>query len=175
VNVASLSAPTLVGSLDMPGSATSIAVGGRYAYVAAWTSIQVVDVGTPSRPAIAGSVATSAASLTLSGSRVYAVDGAQLKIVDVTTPTAPALLSATTGYGAQGIAAAGTVVYLATPAATHGDANGGVRAVDASNPATPRLLERLVVPGLTRSVTAGASSLYVSDANGVVDVVSVGP
>jgi len=175
VSVASPSAPTLVGSLDMPGTATSIALAGRYAYVATGTGIQVVDVGTPSRPAVAGSVATSAMSLALVGSRVYAVDGAQLKIVDVATPTAPALLSATTGYGAQGIAAAGAVVYLATPAGTHGDPNGGVRAVDVSNPAQPRVVERLVVPGLTRSVTAGAASLYAADANGIVDVISVGP
>ena len=175
VNVASPSAPTLVGSLDLPGTATSIAVAGRYAYLAAGTAVEVVDVGTPSQPAIVGSVTTSATSLALAGSRIYAVDGSQLKIVDVTTPTAPVLLSATTGYGAQGIAAAGTVVYLATPAGTHGDPNGGVRAVDASNAAQPRVLERLVVPGLTRSLIAGASSVYVSDANGVVDVVSVGP
>jgi hypothetical protein len=175
VSVASPSAPTLVGSLDMPGTATSIALAGRYAYVAAGTSIQVVDVGTPSRPVVAGSVATSAMSLALAGSRVYTVDGAQLKVVDVTTPTAPVLLSATTGYGAQGIAAAGTVVYLATPAGTHGDTNGGVRAVDVSNPAQPRVVERLVVPGLTRSLTAGVASLYAADANGVVDVISVGP
>ena len=113
--------------------------------------------------------------MALAGSRLYAVDGLQLKIIDVTTPAAPILLSTTTGYGAQAVAASGTIVYLATPGAGHGDPSAGVRAVDVSNPAQPRVLQQLVVPGTTRTLANDPAFLYAGDASGIVDLISVGP
>src|SRR5262249_28986129 len=149
VNVASPSAPILVGSVDTPGAASGLALGSGYAYVAAGSAVQVVSITTPSRPVTVSSVATSAWAVALAGTRLYAVAGSQLKILDVTSPAAPVLLSTTTAYGAQAVAASGTIVYLATPGAGHGDPSAGVRAVDVSNPAAPRVLQQLVVPGAT--------------------------
>jgi len=137
--------------------------------------VQVVDVAPPSQATVVGSLATSASALALVGNRLYAVDSMQLKIADVTTPTAPALLSATTGYGAQAVAAAGMIVYLATPGMGHADPNAGVRALDVSNPTAPQLLERLVVPGRARALTTDAGVVYAGDASSIVDVISVGP
>jgi hypothetical protein len=128
VNVASPSAPTLVGSLDMPARRRRSPSRAGMPTCAAGRASRSSTSGRRAGRRSRGRSRRRPRPLALAGSRVYAVDGAQLKIVDVATPTAPALLSATTGYGAQGIAAAGTVVYLATPAATHGDPNGGVRA-----------------------------------------------
>ncbi len=175
VSVASPTAPTLVGMVDLPGTASSVAVAGRYAYVAAGATIQVIDVATPSRPVVVGSLATSASALAFAGNRLYAVDATQLKVVDVTAPTAPTLLSATSGYGALGIGVAGTTVYLATPGVGHADGSEGVRAIDVSNLLAPQLLGRLVVPGAARAVTTGAGVVYAGEANGIVDVIDVGP
>jgi hypothetical protein len=175
VSVASPSAPTLVGMVDLPSNASSLAVAGSYAYVACGTSVQVVDVSTPSRPAIAGSLATSASNVALAGTRLYAVNNLQLKVVDVTSPLAPALLGSVAAAGSQAVAAAGTLAYVATPGTGHGDSSGGVRAYDVSNGAAPILLDHLIVPGAARGLTLAGGVLYAGDANGIVDVISVGP
>lgn len=175
VSVASPTVPTLVRTVDTPGTASGVAIANGYAYLADGTAIQVVDVAPPSQAAIVGSLATSASAIAVAGNRLYAVDGLQLKVIDVTSPTAPVLLSATTGYGAQGVEASGTVAYLATPALNHTDTGGSVRALDVSVPTAPRLLQQLVVPGLTRTLTSDATFLYAGDANSIVDVISVGP
>jgi hypothetical protein len=139
-------------------TASSVALAGRYAYVAAGSSVQVVDVLTPSNPVVVGSLATSASSVALAGSRLYGVDGMQLKVMDVTTPTSPTLTSATNGYGAQAVAASGTTVYLATPGMGHGDAGEGIRSIDASNPSAPSSCQRLVVPGRARALAIGSGA-----------------
>src|SRR6185436_19350452 len=54
VNVASSTAPTLAGMVTLPSTASGVAVAGRYAYVAAGSSVQVVDVFTPSNPVVVG-------------------------------------------------------------------------------------------------------------------------
>jgi len=173
VNVASPSAPIFVGAVDTPNLATGVAVAGGYAYVADGTSVQVVNVSTPSRPVIAGSLATSAIAVAVAGNRLYAVDGNQFKIIDVSTPTAPVLLSATPGYGAQGVSVAGTTAYLATPTLTHGQLpTGGVYVFDVSSPTQPRLVQQLVVPGTIKKLALDATFLYASDASSIVDVIA---
>ncbi len=170
VSVASPTAPTLVGSVDTPGTAVSLAVAGSYAYVADTSSVQVVDISTPSRPTIVASVPTTASSVAVGGNRLYAVDGGQFKVMDVTSPTAPSLLSSTNGYGATGVTAMGGLAYLATPALLHSDLNGGVRVVDASNAAAPRVIQQITVPGTIKSLTNDSTYLYVGDYSAVLDV-----
>ena len=141
VNVASPSAPTLVGTVATPGTAVAVTVANGYAYVADWTAVQVVNVATPSRPVIVGSLATSATALALAGNRLYAVDGSLFKIIDVSTPTAPTVLSTNMGYGAQRIDVAGTVAYLAS--ANLGGGQGGLSIWNVASPTAPALLVNL--------------------------------
>ena len=173
VDVSTPRRPTLVNTVDTPGLATEVAIANGIAYVADSTSVQVIDVANPNTAAVIGSLATSASAIAVSGTRAYAVDGSQLKIIDITHPVRPVLLNATPGFGApQGIVVSGTVAYLATPALTHGDVpTGGVSAVDLSDPAHPRLLDQLVVPGTIRKLALDSRFLYASDTASILDVI----
>src|SRR5207249_871872 len=153
--VSTPSAPWIIGTVDTPGMARGVAVANGYAYVADNTAVQVIDVRTPSSPRIVGSLATTASSaVAMVGTRLYVIDGLQLKIIDVVTPGAPVLLSTSDALGAQAIDAVGALVFLATPAATHADPTGGLSVIDVSDGFRPRLVEHLVVPGITRTVAA---------------------
>jgi hypothetical protein len=172
VDVSSPMAPRILGGVNTPGNAHAVAVAGNgYAYVADETAVLAMDVSNPSAPALRGSVATTATAIAVAGTRVYAVDGLQLKILDVSNPAAPALLSTTVGYGAQAVDAMGTTVLLATPAINHLDTSGGVYVLDATTPTAPHLVQRVIVPGTTRSVRAGSGGFYAGDAAALIDVV----
>jgi len=175
VDVRNPSLPAILGTVDTPGTATAVAVANGYAYVADDTALQVVNVADPARPTIVGSLATRSTAVAVAGSRAYVLDGGlQFKIVDVSTPTAPALLSATRGFGAQGIDVAGSLAFLATPALNH-DPSGGLYVLDVSNVAAPQLVKQVTVPGIVRTVAATGAAAYVGDSAGVVDVVTLVP
>ena len=175
VDVGSPLAPAIVGTVDTPGTATAVAVANGHAYVADDTALEVVDVANPARPVIVGSLATRSTAVAVAAGRAYVLDGGlQLKIVDVSAPAAPALLSATRGFGAQGIDVAGTLAVLATPAANH-DPTAGLYVVDVSNATAPRLVRQVMVPGTVRTVAAAGDVVYVGDGAAVVDVVALVP
>jgi hypothetical protein len=175
IDVANPSAPRIVGTLDTPGTAQGVDVAGNTVYVADGTAALVVDVTDRTRPAIAASVATAATTLAVSGSRVYVIGGLQLKVVDVATATAPVVRSTSTAHGAQAVQAIGTSVFLATPAINHFDTAGGVYMIDVANPAAPRLVKQLIVPGTTRSLTTANGRLYAGDSAGIIDVITLIP
>ena len=171
VDVSSPSAPRIVGAVDTPGTAVGVAVANGYAYVADSTAVVSINVSTPANPFIVGSLATSANAAAVAGSRLYVLDGTQLKIIDVTTPASPTLLSASSGYGAQGLDILGNYALLATPAADHTNSNGGIYVVDVSNPAQPSLQDQIIVPGRTSSVVAASTYAYAADGAGIADVI----
>ena len=139
------------------------------------TALQVIDVANPARPVIVGALATRSTAVAVAGTRAYVLDGGlQLKIVDVSNATAPALLSATRGFGAQGIDVAGTLAFLATPAPNH-DPAAGLYVVDVSNAAQPQLVRQVIVPGLIHTVTTANGLVYVGDGAATVDVVALVP
>jgi hypothetical protein len=173
VDVSNPAAPRIVSTVDTPGSAKGVAVANGYAYVADNTSVQVIDVHSSTSPFLVGSLATAANAVTVVGNRLYALNGSQFLVIDVTTPAAPALLSATTGYAAQGLAVAGSLAFLATPAPDH--STGGVRVLNVSTPLQPQLLEQIVVPGSTRSVFATATFVYAGDDAATLDVIQISP
>jgi hypothetical protein len=98
-----------------------------------------------------------------------------LQIFDVGVPSAPALLGTGLGYGAQGIAATGTTVILATPATNHFDAAGGVYVVDATVGSQPRLVKQVTVPGTTMAADVAGGWAFAGDAAGIVDVIGLVP
>jgi hypothetical protein len=139
VDVSSPTAPRIVGVADTPGSATRVAVANGYAYVADNTAVVSINISSPTNPFVVGSLPTSATNVAVAGSRLYALDMSQFKIIDVTNPAAPTLLSASSGYGAQGLDILGNYALLATPATEHTTSNGGIYVIDVSNPAQPNL------------------------------------
>jgi hypothetical protein len=171
IDVSSPTAPRLVGAVDTPGGAQAVAVFNGFAYVADSTSVVVVDVSTPSKPAIRGSVATPATAIGAGALGVYVIGGLQLKILDVSRPASPVVIGATASYGAQAVQPVGSLLVLATPGLNHFDTSGGLFVLDVSNPALPRLLRQIVVPGITRTLTSANGYVYAGDSAGVVDVV----
>src|SRR5438876_990731 len=141
VDVSNPFAPTLIGAVDTPGTATGVAVANGRAYVADDTALEVVDVTSPRSPVVVGSLATRARAVTVVGTRLYVLDGGlQLKVVDITNPAAPAPLSAVSGLGAQSLDAAGSLVFLASPQVDVTTKTAGLYAVDASIPTAPRVV-----------------------------------
>jgi chitodextrinase len=171
VNISNPASPTIASTLAFgAGTATDVKVAGGYAYVADSSSLQVVNIANPAAPTIATTLANSGSAASILGSRLYTTDGGTFRIYDITTPSSPVQLSATTSYGATGVAVIGTTAYLDTPAQAHSDANGGVRVVNVSNPASPRVVQQLIVPGLSHEVITDGTNVYASDYNALVDV-----
>jgi len=124
---------------------------------------------------VVGSHATYATAVDVVGTRANVLDGGpQLKIVDVTNPAAPALLSATRGFGAQGIDVAGSLAFLAVPGLNH-DPAAGLYVLDVTNAAQPQLVRQVGVPGVIRKAVAGNGLVYVGDGAATVDVVGLVP
>jgi hypothetical protein len=85
------------------------------------------------------------------------------------------LLGTTGAFGAQGMDASGSLVFLARPANDHTDAAGGVYVLDVSDPTQPQLLTQIIVPGTARSITTTSSFAYAGDSAGVIDLIGIPP
>ncbi|TMB10594.1 MAG: hypothetical protein E6J71_26550, partial [Deltaproteobacteria bacterium] len=155
-------------------TAYGVTAANGYAYVADLTSVQVVNVSTPSRPVIVGSLTATATAAAVTGSRLYVVNGSQLLTINVTNPATPLLLSTTT-VRADYVDMCGTLVCAGARALNHSDVGGGLYVLDLSVPTVPRTLRHVIVPGTIGGVVANSSMLYASDNAGVIDVVSLGP
>jgi hypothetical protein len=170
VDIRTPTAPRIVGRLDTAGNAQGIAVANGYVYIADETAVRVVDVRTPTNPVLRTSVATPATAIAASGARLVAVGGLQMKVMDITNPAAPIVRSTTTAYGAQAVQLVGSAAALATPAINHFDQSGGVYMVDITNPAAPRMVKQVVVPGTTRTLASANGYFYAGDSASVIDV-----
>jgi hypothetical protein len=175
VDVSNPSAPWIVRTVDTPSGAMGVAVANGYAYVADNTSVQIIRVTDPSNPVVVGSLATAANEVVVAGTRLYVLSGSQFKVIDVANPAAPVLLSATASYGAQGFDVTGTLAFLASPSADSSSPVRGVYVLDVSNAAQPVLVEKIVVPGLTRTIFATSSFVYAGDEAAILDVIQLGP
>jgi len=166
VDVSTPTAPVVIGVVDTPGTASGVAVASGRAYVADGTAVQVIDVSAPNAPFLVGSLATSATGVAVAGSRLYTVDGGAVsKVIDVTNPAAPTLLSATTNsFASQGVAAAGTLMYLASPDVNPTLNKGGLYVVNAAVPTAPTVLAN-VYGGFDGAGVAVAGSLAVAAGN----------
>ncbi len=163
--------PRNLSYLPIPGFANSVAVVGRYAYVAAGVGgLQVVDVSDLSHPFIAGSTYTrsNANDVRVSGSLAFVADGRSgLTVVDVSSPTHPRAVGyAGTPGVATDLAVSGSFVYVADEI--------GLRVFDVSLPTAPRLVGGLDLPGGRASgVDVSGTLAVVADSEGGVIVVDV--
>lgn len=171
IQVSPRNAPVLVGTLPTRGEMGTVRVADQRAYLAGVEGLQVIDLRDPARPRELAFFPTrfpvnDLAVSRLSSAQVFAylVDGAAgVSVVDVTAVSAvkPARLlgQATVDGPAWGIAlaASGNLVWVANGV-------GGLRCVDVSDPAKPRLLDpSLPTGGDARRVTVTGTTLYVTD------------
>jgi hypothetical protein len=170
IDISSPTAPRIVASLDTAGIAWGVSVANGYAYVADETAVRVIDVHTPTKPVLKASVTTPATAITAGGTKLLVIGGLQLKVMDITNPVAPIVRSTSTAYGAQAVQVMGSLAVLATPGINHFDLGGGLYVIDIANPAAPKMVKQLVVPGTTRSLTSANGYVYAGDSAGVIDV-----
>ena len=92
LNIATPSAPSIVGWYAIPGGASDVIVSGTLAYLAAGTYLRIIDVSDPANMVQLSSLPTSADvdRIFMAGSCVYAsgVSGGS-DIIDVSNPAAP--------------------------------------------------------------------------------------
>jgi len=165
--------PVLVGEIDTPRCARMVASSGDVAVVAdgdcesaANNGLYVVDFSSPTVPTIISSVDGLGyiGALAMQGSTAYVVSKgvlglpyAGLEVLDVSDPTAPALVgSVSTGTGGEGIAVAGTTVFIA-------DQWDGLRVVDASDPTSPAIIGSLALPQEAYGIAVSGDTAFVAD------------
>ena len=170
VDVTNPVAPSNLGHVDISGIAVRVAVTGSFAYVAAVTGLEIVDVSNPAMPRKLGNFripgqAGGADNVTVGGSYAYLSDlDSGVWIVDVTNPAAPSNLGHVDIPNADGVAVAGSYLYVTDGA--------GLQVVDVTNPAAPRKLGRVDSRGSAQRIAVVGSYAYVADGVGlqVVDV-----
>ncbi|MFG0285071.1 MAG: GC-type dockerin domain-anchored protein [Phycisphaerales bacterium JB039] len=173
VEASDVSGPREVARLNLPGSATGIAIavrvgGERVAYIAASTpggdpggGTYVVDVADATRPRLIATVGAPqpAYDALISGERLYLCEGeAGLAIYSVSNPHAPAPLGrAPTAGSARSVTVVDHLAYIAA-------FDGGLEIFDVSDAAEPKLLATVIEPQRARSVVVNNGYAYVSAA-----------
>lgn len=171
-NISNPAAPSPITTVALPGApcALSVAPITNFAYVAAGTDIYIVNTTVPASAFVAGTLGASATALAAGATNLYGLTLSTFSVWDVSNPGTPVPRSTGTNYGAQGITALGSNVFLAVPTASH-SLGGGVFLLDAST-VPPLLVRQITVPGTTHTVgVGGPTTVYAGDPAGTVDVI----
>ena len=170
LNVSNPAAPTPVARLAMPGLVQDIALystsGRQYAVVAdADAGLQVVDVTTPTVPALRGYYNTGdwANGVAVSNNLAYvANNNSGLAILDISTPTQPKL-SGTVSVGGEafGVAVQQITNHLFAFVGT----GSGLSVVDVGNPNIPVLLDSVSPGGYNACVAVNGNRAYLAYGN----------
>jgi hypothetical protein len=150
----------IVGSVDTPGTATSVALSGTLAYIADDVfGLQVVDVSIAENPHMVGCVDTpgEAFGVAISGTHAFVADYSRgLQVIDITDPESPQIVGTvdTPDY-AFGVDVTGTHAYVA-------DGFSGLQVIDGSNPQSPRITGSVVTPVHAFGVAVSGAHAYVT-------------
>jgi hypothetical protein len=129
--------------------------------------IRIFDVSTPTAPSVLSTISNAGVwRMSVSGSRLYAItSAAELKVYDLTNPASPALLS-TTPYGGDRFDYTCITSWQNGPtrAVAIGTATFGLWLIDATNGASPQVVEvhSPVASYRVESLAKGPVFLYVS-------------
>ena len=149
--------PVDVGAYRPGGTVSRAVPGGTLLYLAAGDrGVQILDVSTPSAPAVVSSVRTRDASdVVMKDTWAFVADGAGgVRVLDVTNPASPVMLPAVIRGDANRLALTGSLLVVA------GDS--GVSFIDVSNPGAPRLESRYATAS-AQSVAVQESYVYVAE------------
>jgi|GEM_PF-6357158 len=153
-------------------SAYSVAVQGKYAYIANRTStFDIVDITRPASSTRVSALSVgSPVDVVVNGNYAYVSDetNRQLKIIDVSNPTAPFVVgSITFATGGVNVFVAGRYAYVAADTA-------GLYIVDISTPSSPTLVGTYNTPGNAYDVYVVGRYAYVSDTWFGLQIIDVG-
>jgi len=112
---------------------------------------------------LVGQIGGTCQAVAVQGRYAYIGLGPRLAVVDISNPAQPALVgqSAMLPDVVLDVAVSGTLVYVA-------DRDGGLRVIDASDPAHPRELGYYDTPGHADNVAASGTLAYVASAAGLL-------
>lgn len=157
---------TKVGTSEvLPDTIRGISVAGNYAYLAADSTLQILDVSIPAQPVVVGSIDTlTAYDVLVEGDYAYVADSYGLHIFDTSDTAAPQQIGAVNLGSTYALGKSGNIIYVTGYSYLH--------SIDVSDPTLPTHLYALSTGGLSRSldiqgeyayVTSGFSGLRVVD------------
>ena len=183
MDVSTPSAPVLVGSATLGYLPWTVAVAGRYAYVAnqgdifhaGSSQLQIVDVSNPSSPLPVGSVSMGSNPISVAVAGHYAYVGSQgtsasLQVIDVSTPSSPIVVGTVPAASTTSIsvAVAGRYAYVANYAAP------AFQVVDVSTPSAPTVAGSVTTGAAPEFLAVSGRYAYVGNLNStnfqVIDV-----
>lgn len=162
VNHGSPSAPSHIGTLNIPGTNfVSIAMRGAYLYAldAQNHLLRVINAGNPNTPFHLTSepLGFNPKDIAINGLYAYVVGDGTLQVVDISNPTNPQLLGSV-GTNGMSIDIEGNYAYVTT------DNNGSmVEVIDISNPAAPVVVKSLTVGTEPYNIDVEGNYAYVVD------------
>lgn len=165
VDASTPAAPSEIARVATPAIGSEVTLAGDLALVSydpgddRGPGLGVFDVSDPAAPAPLGylPLAQGPRQIAVAGDRAYvAIGDPGMAIVDLSTPSAPALLGSWEGSPAYFVAAAGDFALVID--------TGGLRVVDAGDPADPQSPARLTSPfRWPRSIALAGDYAYVVD------------
>lgn len=164
VDISNPKAPAGLGSFETVGQFESIAVAGKYAYVADNGNdgiLYIVAISNPRAPFRVGSCEGlgEPQGVVVAGNYAYVADDADaMYIVDVSNPKAPKTVGSFTKRPglAEAVAVAGRYAYVCD------NGGGRVYVVDISDPTAPREVAFFETTGVTAGVAVAGEYVYVN-------------
>ncbi|MCX6639367.1 MAG: T9SS type A sorting domain-containing protein [bacterium] len=165
------SAPNLLGTYSANGYASNVVISSPYAYIADGNyGLRIVDVSNPALPFIVSrcsSMPGQCRNVAISGNYVYTVNTTSMRVIDVSNPALPINVGSCTTSYSYGVAAVGTMVYVA-------DYYTGVRIIDASRPSAPTQVGLFSYPvGSTYDVDISGQYAYIARRTGGMRVLDI--
>jgi hypothetical protein len=172
LDVENPSSPTVVRTVDTPGTAVGVHVDGNHLYVADWDEgMHVYDVSDPANPVLEHSYNTpgGCGKIDVAGEHVFVADGEEgflvLNVCDQVGPTAVG--SYDTPGTAINLAVAGHYAYVA-------DVAEGLHIIDIADPFTPTLVATYDTPGEIHDVVIVGNYAFIANHWDGLTVVDVG-
>ncbi|MEB3189407.1 MAG: Calx-beta domain-containing protein, partial [Snowella sp.] len=153
---------------DTPGSAINVEVVGNLAYVADYSSLQIIDIGNPAAPTLKGSYDTPgfAEDVEIVGNLAYVADLYSLQIIDISNPAQPTFKGSydTLAY-ALDVEIVGNLAYITGDYDNNSNdtyGSSGVQIIDITNPAAPTFKAFYGTPGAALGVEVAGNNVYVA-------------
>jgi len=158
VDASNAAVPVGVGHL--PGDIASIALKGRYAFLAGRHGMLVADISESMTPTVVATYSLGyCPDVVVTGTLAYvAADDEGLHVVDISDPLSPTQVVAVPSVDAQGVQVVGNKLYVVA-----GDSGDGLTVMDISSPEDPRVI------GYHRASMMNYKDVALLDVPGSVD------
>lgn len=172
LDVSNPAAPAALGGYQAAGTVRGVVVMGDTMYLARADALEIVNASNPPRPQSLGehALAGGAVAIGVEGSRVVVAPGAGgVTWLDATNPGAIQELAVyVVPVAAHDVAVAGNVLCLVENIVA-----SGLRLMDVSDPAAPKALGYLPLPGEAWRVALADGHAYVADGLGGLRIVDI--